>query len=162
MTSDYGRQIMIALNAVRQLHSDTSRLLVDFGKKMGADWYSVFGNFATRELTYSVNTEFWMAEGVYRYWASNNCPGVVKGLTICFFDRRIQEPILVVAEVKYHLQLGTEIRSVCKEWDLRNLFLDWNEKRVTGDVITFGAADGGRIQSATLIAKPIYDIGSVD
>jgi len=67
VTSDYGRQIMIALNAVRQLHSDTTRLLVDFGKKMGADWYSVFGNFATRELTYSVNTEFWMAEGVYRY-----------------------------------------------------------------------------------------------
>jgi hypothetical protein len=51
MTQDYGKQIMLALRAVEQLHSDCSKLLVDFDKKM-AGWNSVFSNYATRDLTY--------------------------------------------------------------------------------------------------------------
>jgi hypothetical protein len=162
MTTDYGQRIVLALQAIRQLHADTSRLLVDFGKTVGAGWISVFGNYATRDLTYNVNADFWMAEGVYRYWARKENLGTVKALTVCFFGRGIKEPLLLVSQLKYRMDGASEIKSVCKEWDLWQLFFDWSDQTIADDMLSFAGADKGRIESANLVAKPLYAIAQLD
>jgi hypothetical protein len=161
MNPDYGKRVEGALDAIRQLHADTSRLLVDFGKTVDANWDSVFGNYVTRGLTYNVIADYWMAEGVYRYWSDIFDPAVVKALTVCFFGRGIAEPLLLVAQLNYLMEGGAETKTVCKEWDVWQLYFDWNDRPVTGEVMSSAGADKGRIKAAKLLAVPLYSITSV-
>src|SRR3954454_1641309 len=95
---DYGLKISRALAAVRRMHADVSKLLVDADGTIGKDKDSLFGNYATRNLTYSVKADFWMAWFVHRYYAAPNGPdpGLVDAISVWFFDNqsRITEPHL--------------------------------------------------------------------
>ena len=122
MTESYGKKITTALRAVRQLHGDTSKLLVDYDKKRFTEGcYSVFENNATRELTYNVKAQYWMAQYVYRYYAKKSTPGLVEGLTVCFFRENIDEPILATAQIQYRLAGDT---LPCDAWDIWYLFFE--------------------------------------
>src|ERR1700722_1838486 len=77
-TTEYGTKIAGALKAVAQMHAETSRLLVDCDKYIGNGRPSVFGSYATRDLTYHYKATFWMAEGVYRYYPAG--PDAVEGV----------------------------------------------------------------------------------
>jgi len=162
MNPDYGQRIGLALRAIEQLHADTSRLLLDFGKTVGPGRFSVFGNYATRDLKYNVDADSWMAEGVYRYWASREQLGAVKALTVCFLAPGINEPLLLAAQLKYRMDGTSEMKSVCKEWDLWRLFFDWSDRPRMEEVIAFAGADRGRIENANLIARPLFAITNVD
>ena len=123
MADEYGKKLTTALAAVRQLHSDTSKLMVDFdGKMFAAGWSSVFENIATRDLTYSVRAQFWMAEGVYRYYANDGNPGYIEGLTVAFFDKRAEEPLFLAAEIQYRMDANKLISTVCRAWDIWHLY----------------------------------------
>lgn len=121
MTTDYGTRVAGALQAVCQLHSDTSRFLVDFhNNRLRFGWTSVFGNTVTRDLTASLPTPFWMAEGVYRYYMKESEPGLLEGVTISFFNHqgKSKEPLLLAAQIKYRLLAGDQIKDICKSWDI--------------------------------------------
>lgn len=99
MTNEYGERIAGALKAIAMLHSDTSKLLVDCDKQIGKDRKSVFANYATRDLTYNVKAECWMAEGVYRYYEAG--PLLVDGVTVTFFNKKEHtEPLLKVSRIR--------------------------------------------------------------
>jgi hypothetical protein len=160
-TEDYGKQINMALRAVEQMHSDCSRLLLDFDRKMEG-WTPIYGSYATRDLTYNVRAQRWMAEGVYRLYSNKSFPSVVRGLTISFIEDDTDQPLLLVAEIKYRGD-ALEIKAVSNEWDLWGTFFDWGGKRTYDEVLSFAAPDPNkRIDSAKLIAKPLYSINSVD
>ncbi len=160
-TEDYGKQINVALRAVEQMHSDCSRLLLEFDRKMEG-WTPVFGSYATRDLTYNVRAQRWMAEGIYRLYSNKSEPGLVRGLTISFIEADTDQPLLLVAEIRY-AERASDIKTVCREWDLWGLFFDWGGQRVYDKVLSFPAPDPTkRIESAQLIAEPLYSIKSVD
>lgn len=162
MSVDYGKRLATALAAIRQLHSDTSKLMVDFDSKMFADgWYSVYENYATRDLTYNVKADCWMASGVYRYYAKDASPGVVEGLTICFFDHRIEEPLLLVSKIFYNTSAGKPLKEICRAWDIWELFFDRTDKRELGSVYTYRNIDNGRIEWAKVLAVPLLSIKSL-
>ena len=159
--TEYGEKVGAALRAVLQLHIDTSKLLVDFDKKM-LGYSSVFGNFATSELTYHVRAEGWMASGVYRYYTKDEKPGLVDGIMACFLDARLTEPLLLVAELKYHIESGADIRQICKPWDIWYLFFDWSSGTNEEEVITNKDVDHGRIEWSRLKAVPLYTIHEIE
>ena len=161
MSEDYGKQINVALRAVEQMHSDCSRLLLEFDRKMEG-WKPIFGNYATRDLTYNVRAQRWMAEGVYRLYSNNAYSSMLHGLTISFIEANTDQPLLLVAEVRY-ADKSSDIKTVCREWDLWGIFFDWGVQRNYNEVLSFTSIDPDkRIESARLIAKPLYSVKSVD
>ena len=65
--TDYGKKMGQALKAVAKMHTQVSQLLLDCNS-LFPEYESVFGTNATRELTYSVKADFWMA--TYAIWST--------------------------------------------------------------------------------------------
>lgn len=172
MTTEYGMRISGALKAIVQLHSDTSRLLVDCDKHLGKGRPSVFGSYATRDLTYHYKAEFWMAEGVYRYYPAG--PNAVDGITVAFHYAGAPsvdpetEPLLLIARIQYSSLPDTTppgsapVKGRCEEWDVWNLYFVWGRNRQFGKVLEYESVDNGRISWARLIAVPLYTVDSIE
>jgi hypothetical protein len=169
MTTEYGQKIAGALRAVAMLHSDTSKLLTDCDKQIGKGRKSIFGNYATRDLTYNVKADCWMAQGVYRYYEAG--PLLVDSVTVTFFNAQVDtEPLLKVSRIQYaDTKLGRESaskeggpRTVCSEWDTWWLFFVGTENRELGKVLTFTEVDQGRIAWARLVAVPLFSIERIE
>lgn len=158
MTTEYGAKIAGALKAVVQMHSDTSKLLVDCDKHIGKGRASVFGSYATSELTYNFQARFWMAEGVYRYYEAG--PLLVDGVTAAFFHVDVPtEPLLLLARIQYS---GETAASKAKAWDIWSLYFAWGESKELGKVHRYGETDEGRIEWARLIAVPLFSISRIE
>ena len=169
MTTEYGQKIAGALKAIAMLHSDTSKLLSDCDKQIGKGRNSIFGNYATRDLTYNVKAACWMAEGVYRYYEAG--PRLVDGVTVTFFNKEADtEPLLKVARIQYaNPELGNGpgaeeegLKAVCGEWDIWRLLFEWAVDRELGKVLMFTDTDQGRIAWARLIAVPLFSISRIE
>jgi hypothetical protein len=165
MSTEYGEKVALAVRAVSQLHSDTSRLLVDFdNKRLGTGWKPMFGNVVTSGISTTITAQWWMAESVYRYYVKSSAPELAEGLLVSFFhpQQKSKEPLLVVAQIKYLVFAGSLIKDVCKAWDTWNLFYEWNEQQALEKIISIGHQDNGRIEWANILAVPLYSIKSVE
>jgi hypothetical protein len=165
MSTEYGEKIALALRAVCQLHADTSRFLVDFDNKcIRAGWNSVFGTVATSGISTTLSAEYWMAEGVYRYYVKAPVLDLVKGVLVPFFhfQQKSKEPLLLVAQIKYQVAAGSSIKTVCKAWDIWKLYYDRNDRQDLGNVIAVGPLDDDLIEWARVLAVPLYSIKRVE
>jgi hypothetical protein len=166
MSEDYGKTMGNAIRAVAKMHSDTSRLLQDCDGTIGKDKASVFGSYATRDLTYNVRADQWMAQGVYRYYdASAEGRGLVDGIMAYFFGRgpyHHEEPLLIVGRIQYHLDGDAAIKGVCQEWDLWYALFDWGTGFELNRVLTPESPDKNRVEWIKLIAAPLYSIQSME
>jgi hypothetical protein len=164
MSDDYGKRMGLALRAVRQMHSDTSKLLQDCDGTIGKGRPSVFGKTVTADLTYQINALQWMAEGVYRYYVVEP-PGRVEGLCACFIcangHEDFDQPILVVGQIAYSVADGQSLRDVCDAWDLWYAFLNWNEDRRLGEVLWPVPESDGRIEAVKVIGVPLYTVKGI-
>ena len=111
------------------MHADTSRLLQDFDGINGGNHEPVYDT-ETRYITWNVNANQWMAQGVYRYYdLADDQPGVVEGITVAFIEKdnpsNIDEPLLIAGQLKYKLNGGSSVRGICQEWDLWNAHFFW-------------------------------------
>jgi len=166
MSEDYGKKMGNAIRAVAKMHSDTSRLLQDCDGSIGKDRVSVFGSYATRDLTYGVRADQWMAQGVYRYYdASAESRGLVDAIMAYFFSRGPydhEEPLLIVGRIQYHLDGDAVIKGVCQEWDLWYALFDWGAGLELSRLLTPESPDKNRIEWIRLIAVPLYTVKSMD
>lgn len=168
MKTEYGTKMAGALKAVAQMHSDTSKLLQDCDQEIGKGRPSIFGSYATRDLTYNFQADFWMAEGVYRYYQAG--PALVDGVTVAFFHasepddpRSDTEPLLLVARIQYATAGdGASSKGNCKEWDIWHMYFDWVPDRKLGQILSVGRAGDGRIEWARLIAVPLFSISRIE
>lgn len=157
----YGKQIGTALRAVEQMHSDCSKLLLDFDRRMEG-WKPIHGNTATRDLTYHVRAQRWMAEGVYRLYSHESLPSTVRGLMICFLGPDTDQPVLLVAQIKY-ADHKSEIKAVCREWDMWQIYFEYGVDRTYDNIISLSSPDRDqRFESVALIATPLYSINSME
>jgi hypothetical protein len=92
MSADDGKKIQAAIRAVCQMHSDVSKLLLDFDEFAPWPFESVFGNSVTKYETSQARATYWMSEGVYRYLYNKTQPGLVEAITVCFIDSELVEP----------------------------------------------------------------------
>lgn len=72
------------------------------------------------------------------------------------------EPMLVVAELKYHMESGIDIKQICKPWDIWYLYFDWSGTTNEGEIVTHADADHGRIERSRLKAVPLYIIRKIE
>jgi len=161
--TDYGKKVGQALKAVTTMHSQVSQLLSDCDS-LFPDYVSVFGNIVTSDLTYHVKADFWMAEGVYRYWFKQGQP--VVGVTVIFHqgEDKLEQPLLVVGCLDYLDVNSQNIRQRCNGWHLWSAAMEWSPQPVQlGEVIPLSDPDGkGTIQNAKLIVVPLFHIESLD
>jgi len=173
MNDGYGKQINLALAAVRRLHADTSKLLVDADSTIGLGKRSVLGNQATRDLTNVHRAEYWMAEGVFRYYVSKppGEPALIDGLTIRFFDleSRIEEPFLLVGQLKYRLEADSSLTDYMRDqqarrwWHLWDAYAEWGGDRPRpGVVMTGGPLVNKNVEWFKVIGVPLYSIRSME
>jgi hypothetical protein len=166
MNDDYGKKINQALKAVRQMHADVSKLLVDADGTIGKGKIAVFSN-ATRDLTVGVQAKTWMAWFVYRYYAAPDATeaGMVDAVTVWFFDHQspIDEPLLLLGQIGYDLELGQQVRAVCQEFDLVYAFSSWSSRRALGEILT-GAqpAQKQTVEWFKVIAVPLFSVNSTE
>lgn len=168
MTDDYGRKIGQALAAVRRMHADVSKLLVDVEGTIGKGKASVFGSYSTRGVSASYRDPQWMAWFVYRYFAAGDGadPSVVDAVTVWFFDglKRIEEPHLVVGQLCYQLEPGqVQLKGICQEWDLVRAFGEWSGP-VAADRVYAGRAspDRAAIRWYKVAGVPLFSVSSMD
>jgi len=160
MSAGDGKKIQSAIRAVCQMHSDVSKLLLDFDDFAPWPCESVFGNAATRDLTAQARTKYWMSEGVYRYLYSRAQPALVEAITVCFIDSRLVEPLLLLGRMQYAVGEDRTITGLCEPWDLWRLYFDWNKDSPQRVPIDCSVPDQTRIVSARVIAAPLYSVGS--
>jgi len=171
-----GQSISAALKAVANFHSDTSKLLIDCDKYIGNSRRSVFGNYATKDLSYHVKASFWMPEGMFRYYEAG--PSLVDGVCVTFFNPAAllnpkfeTEPVFKAARIQYRTaETSTQsssdsseaLKTVCDGWDIWSLFFKHHQERPLGQVLEFADIDQGRIKWARLIAVPLLSITRID
>jgi hypothetical protein len=164
---DYGRKVGQALAAVRRMHADVSKLLVDVEGTIGKGKASVFGSYSTRDLSSSFRDPRWMAWFVYRYFAAGvgADPSVVDAVTVWFFDndRRIEEPHLLVGQLCYELEAGQQqVKGMCQEWDLPRAYIHWAGPPTPGRVhVGRSPQDRPVIRWYKVIAVPLFSITSM-
>ncbi len=169
MNEDYGRKIGNALRAVQRMHSDTSRLLQDCDGTIGKGKRSIFGNYATRNLTYSVDATQWMAEAVYRWYECPDAPGRAEAVMVVFFcaERRNdqkpgeEQPLLLLGQAQYHVKTGRALKGACKEWDLWDVSIEGSELQEFGRVAISKDANK-RIEWLKFVAIPLYSVTGMD
>ena len=161
--TDYGPKMGLALKAVATMHSQVSRLLSDCDG-LFPDYESVFGNYATSELTYHVKADFWMAEGVYRYWFQQGQS--LLGLMAMFHGRegKPEQPLFVVGRIDYIDITSQNVKQRCNGWHLWRAMTDWAPQPPRlGEVIDLSDPNSeGTIQNMRLIAVPLFQIENLD
>ena len=162
-STNYGKKIGQAIDAIRKMHAQVSQLMVDCDG-LFQDYSSVFGSYATRELTYNVRAESWMADGVYRYWYRTDGP--VIAITVIFFrpDNKVQreEPLLIVGQIDYNEFDPKHPKEKCSEWDLWWSLTDWGTQPFCLDqireIIKPDDKQLDRITRVVAIAVPLFSI----
>lgn len=173
-SDEYGKKVNQALAAVRRMHGDVSKLLVDAEGTIGKGKVPVFGSYATQDLTYHYKADCWMAEGVFRVWAAKPPAdqAVVEALTVRFFDleSRIAEPYLLVGQFKYRLQQDVSAADYLTDktakgdkraWHLWYAYAGWSgERRRPGEVLV-GSRLEKNVEWFKVIGVPLYTITSM-
>jgi len=170
MTNEnYGKQIAVVLAAIEQLYADSSKLLQDCDGSIGKGKNSIFGNEVTRDLSRAISGHAgWMPTALYRYYdASKQAPGLVEGVTICFRDEvgvdppRLEEPLLLVGQIQYHMEDTVPLRSLVLPWTLWNCYFLWSQTRPLNEVISYPAELDRGIPKMKVIVVPLFSINSV-
>jgi hypothetical protein len=164
MSDGYGKKIGQAIRAVQQMHSDSSRLLLDLDRIMHG-WECLYGAYVANDIPSTVARGRFMAEGLYRHYSLPQHPTRVVALNLCFFDATkpslLAEPLLVAAELNYELQ--GPMKSAGREWDPWTAFFGWIDRPNDGELITLESPECfPRKLSARLLASPLYDVKGSD
>jgi len=74
--------------------------------------------------------------------------------------------MFLIAQIQYRCENALEdglaaIKEICDEWDAWYLYFNWGE-RIPDVVLTYENIDSGRIESARLIAVPLFSIASIE
>lgn len=167
MSDDYGKKISQALAAVRRMHADVSRLLVDADRTIGQGKDSLFGNYATRWLTYNVKADYWMAWFVFRYYPASDDsePGLVDAISVWFFDNqsRIAEPHLLLGQICYDQPAEQTSKPACQETDLVHAYLLWSGQPISDTVLSgIQPPQKSSVRWFKVIAVPLYSITSME
>jgi hypothetical protein len=106
-----------------------------------------------------------MPGGLYRlYDASESRPGLVEGITVYFIDdeSHSDEPLLILGQIKYHIEQDTPVKNVSKEWDLWHAFFSCSDNQTLNEVLTPTSEDTNRIEWMKVIAVPLYTVQNME
>lgn len=167
---DLGRNMECVFGYVQQIFKETAQLMKKLDNLMpvGKDWIPTYGNRTTKEVTSHLeDPERWLVEASFRIYDSTKEPNVKKGITVTYWGKDVDQPILVAGKINYIVDKQTKRPVKDDHWDLWSLWFQENtEKHETNGkvfkVIPQESSLKEYIKEASVFAVPLVSIASED
>jgi len=163
---DLGKSIGLAFRYIQQIFKETSQLMQKLDSLMGKDWMPTYGNRTTKEVTSQLGSPLgWLVEASFRIYDKKNEPNIKKGITVAYWSKDIEEPILIAGKLDYILDESTKKPKAQDHWDLWSAWFeeDYENKKVNGSirrVIPEESLLRNYIKEAAVFALPLVSIQS--
>ena len=161
IVEENGRKMNLALTAVRDLHRDCSRLLLDIDDWMQKKHWRRFADDDTAARpSNDLKKAFFMAPYLYRRWVFGKQAQAarVQGVFIFLFDKGndgfLDVPTLIASDFTYHKPVSFKEQ---RHWDPYHALCDWSGTMAMNQVLEVDSErSGGKVHSGTLIARPLF------
>lgn len=164
MEDNPGKQMVLAMKAVANMHSDCIKLFEDFDKAF-PNLKSFYNNVVTLELGSSMSLRSYLAGGLIRLYHEPHNEAEFLSVNICFFDLsdpRLTEPLFVVARISYEPGTIDQKEKLKRGWDPWYAFLSWVPDRKLGEAITIDRPKQREtIEKVTVAAAPLLNIHTI-
>jgi hypothetical protein len=164
--SDYGAMVGASLRAVRLLHEDTSRLMLECDNIMRSRARkSLFRDDLWSQVKVSTRgASIWMPEAAVRGYVRNGeWDGWVTWVLAAFFDKSdesLREPLLVVARAKYRWRKKPPDLKVVGKWDLWSNRAEWSDMMTDlGSAYPVEDLPDDKIVGLTYVARRLCEVG---
>jgi hypothetical protein len=161
MENNPGKQMVLAMKAVANMHSDCIKLFEDLDKAVPS-LRSFYNTVVTLELGSSMSARQYLAEGLIRLYHAPHNEAEFLSVNICFFDfndPRFTEPLFVVARISYEPGAVDQKEKLKRGWDPWYAFLSWAPERKLGEAITLDRPKQREaIERITVAAVPLLNI----
>jgi len=161
-----GKSIGLAFRYIQQIFKETSQLMQKLDTLMGKDWSSAYGSRTTKEVTSQLGSpEAWLVEASFRIYNSKKESNIKKGITVAYWSKEIEEPILVAGKLDYILDDQTGRPKAEDHWDLWSAWFEENYegKNPDGSIYRIQPEEShlkDYIKEALLFAIPLVSIKS--
>lgn len=168
--SDLGRNMQLVFEYVQKNFKETAQLMkkLDSLMPVGKDWIPTYGNRTTKEVTSHLDDpERWLVEASFRIYDSKKEPNIKKGITITYWGKDIDQPILVAGKINYMLDRQTKRPIKDDHWDLWYLWFGENVEKHESNGKIFKVIPREThlkeyIKEASVFAIPLVSVRSED
>jgi len=163
MEDNPGKQMVLAMKAIANMHSDCIKLFEDLDKAL-PNLRSFYNNVVTLELGNSMSARRYLAEGLIRLYHAPHNEAEFLSVNICLFDNdpRFTEPLFVVARISYEPGAVDQKEKVKRGWDPWYAFLSWAPERKLGEAMMLDRPkQRGAIEKITVAGLPLLDIHTI-
>ena len=162
MVDEAGLRMGAALRAVLQMQADSVKLLRDLDRGLQG-YKSLFGNYVTSGIGSSINTQGFLADGMFRHYSVDGKWGRSLAATICFFDlkrpERLLEPVFVAANLEYIDPDPDPGEKQKRAWDAWYAYVEWAPGRKFNEVIILDNPEQREsLARVEFVAAPLYSI----
>jgi hypothetical protein len=161
MEDNPGKQMVLAMKAVANMHSDCIKLFEDLDKAFPS-LKSFYNNVVTLELGSSMSVRCYLAAGLIRLYHEPRNEAEFLSVNICFFDPndpRFTEPLFVVARISYEPGPIDQKEKLKRGWDPWYAFLSWAPDRKLGEAMPIDRPKQREaIEQVTVAAAPLLNI----
>ena len=166
MVDENGLRIGAALQAVLQMQADSVKLLRDLDRGLQG-YKSLFGNYVTSGIGSSINTQAFLADGMFRHYSVDGKWGRSLAATICFFDlkrpERLPEPVFVAANLDYIDPSPDPNEKQKRAWDAWYAYVEWAPDRKFNEIIVLENPEQREsLTRVEFVAAPLYSITNLD
>jgi hypothetical protein len=154
----------LAFTYIQQIFRETAQLMRTLDTLMGKDWQFTFGNRTTRDVTSHIDDpEWWLPEASFRIYDSIKEPSIKKGITIQYWHKDLDQPILIGGKLVYHLDSKSKKPKNQQHWDLWGAWFERGieDPRIDGSVYKVEyEQEGDYIEASEVFALPLTSITS--
>jgi len=165
MEDNPGKQMVLAMKAVANMHSDCIKLFEDLDKAFPS-LKSFYNTVVTLELGSSMSAHrYYLAEGLIRLYHEPHNEAEFLSVNICFFDLndpRFTEPLFVVARISYEPVAIDQKEKLKRGWDPWYAFLSWAPDRKLGEAMPIDRPKQREaIEKVIVAAAKLLDIHTI-
>ena len=164
MENSPGKQMVLAMTAVANMHSDCIKLFEDLDKAIPS-LKSFYNTVVTLDLGSSMSARQYLAEGLIRLYHAPHNEADFLSVNICLFDindPRFTEPLFVVARINYEPGAVDQKEKLKRGWDPWYAFLSWVPERKLGEAMTLDRPKQRKaIERITVAAVPLLDVHTI-
>ncbi len=123
-----GNQITLVFKYIQQVCEECKQLIFKIDSLLAPELSNLYGNRITSEVSANLQTaKRWIIQAIFRTYENEKDGLVNKGITITFWDKDLEQPIITAGKIVYN-DLSNR-----GYWDLWNIWFRWEEKKEKND-----------------------------
>ena len=154
-----GNQITLVFKYIQQVCEECKQLIFKIDSLLAPELSNLYGNRITSEVSANLQTaKRWIIQAIFRTYENEKDGLVNKGITITFWDKDLEQPIITAGKIVYN-----DI-SKRNHWDLWNVWFSWNNNLKTDDykadgtIYSFQFDECPYIKEAKVFTLPLINI----